>query len=440
MIWQIIEYSATIIEYLIYADFMIRFLNPKRADNKTLDFFIILFTNTILTLTFNHYMNFEGILGVVRIIMNFTIAYILLKGTIFEKVFVSIILDITALLASYMSLNLIGLISGSSTEDLIETRGLIRILTIFIAKVVLFEVTRVILHIKGRTKFSFEFNETLVISFVFVITLIIGFGIFRENLNAGVPSDSPISLFIGIGLIAINVFTYILMKRISDKNLEREKLLLDKAQNEIYFAQLTEYEKQFNEMHKIRHDIKNHLQCIAALISESNDEKAMLYIDDIIENKLDFGYNHINTGNKVVDAVINMKLLQCKKDKIITVVHINKFDTYVEDTDMCALLSNIFDNAIEASRKESEHKEIQIEIMPKKGYVNIVIKNAISSSVLEKNPELKTTKSDTTIHGVGMRSINEIVKKYDGMLDFFEHNYFFISDIWLPLKNPKVAN
>lgn len=440
MIWQIIEYSATIIEYLIYADFMVRFLNSKKPNYQPLIYVVIVLTNTFLTLTFNYFMNFEGMLGIVRITMNFAVSYILLKGTLFEKLFTAIILDITALLSSYMSLNLTGLLSGSSTDEMIETRGLIRILTIFIAKVVLFEVTRVILHMKGKTRFSFEFNETLVISIIFAITLIIGFGIFRENLNAGVASESPTALIIGIGLITINVFTYILMKRISDKNLEKEKLLLDKAQNELYFSQLNEYEKQFDEMHKIRHDIKNHLQCIAALIREGNDEKVMLYIDDIIENKLDFGYNHINTGNKVVDAVINMKLLQCKKDNIITVVHINKFDTYVEDTDMCALLSNILDNAIEASRKEIEHKEIQIEIMPKKAYVNILIKNAISSSVLEKNPELETTKSDITIHGVGMRAINEIVKKYDGMLDFYEHNHYFISDIWLPLKSSKVAN
>ena len=98
------------------------------------------------------------------------------------------------------------------------------------------------------------------------------------------------------------------------------------------------------------------------------------------------------------------------------------------------------DNAIEASIKETERKEVNIDIMPKKGYVNIIVKNAILQSVLEKNPDLKTTKTDERIHGIGMRSISDIVKKYDGMLDFYEKNNFFIADVWLPLKREKSAN
>ena len=426
MVWQVIEYIATIIEYIIYADFMVRFLEVKNGKNKYVCFLSIFMSSTALTLTFNYLMNYEGILCVIRIAVNFILAIIFLNGTVFEKIFSAIILDITALLASYVSLTFLGMLSGNSLEEMIESRGLVRLFNLFITKVILFVVTRVILHIKNKKKFSFELPEILVISLIFVITLIVGLGIFRANLNSGVSTDSPISIIIGVGLISINIFTYILMKWISDKNLDKERLLLDKAQNEIYFLQLTEYEKQICEIRKIRHDIKNHLQCLAALVSQNNKKQAEEYIGDIIENKLDFGSDYIKTGNKVVDAVINMKISQCKKDNISIIFHVNKFDTNVEDTDMCALLSNILDNAIEASIKEMERKEINIEIMPKKGYVNIIVKNAIVQSVLENNPDLKTTKTNESIHGIGMRSISDIVKRYDGMLDFYEKNNFFI--------------
>ena len=438
--WQLCEYAATIIEYLIYADFMVAFLDIKKGKNKFFCYAVIFSLNTILTLIFNSLVNYEGILGGIRISLNICIAIILLKGNILEKVFSAVILDITALLVSYTSLNTLGVLSGKSLEEMIETRGLIRLLNLFITKVLLFEVTRVILHIKKKKKFAFDPPEILVISLIFAITFIIGLGVFKANLAVGVPSDSPIYIIIGLGLIAINFLTYILMKRISDKNLEREKFILDKAQNEQYYSQLTEYENQFNEMRKIRHDIKNHLQCLSALISQNSNKQAENYINDIIENKLDFGHNYINTGNKVVDAIINMKLLQCKKDDITTTVHINKFDTYVEDTDFCALLSNLLDNAIEASCKETERREINIDIVPKKGYVNIIIRNAISKSVLENNPDLKTTKNDAIIHGIGMRAISDIVNKYDGMFDFFEQSNFFIVDVRLPLKRAKDAN
>jgi len=436
MVWRLFEYTATVIEYIIYSDFMIRFLNVKNGKNKVLCFTIILLLNTILTLTFNHFMNYEGALCVIRIIMNFSISVLILNGSMFEKLLSAIILDISALIASYVSLTFIGFLSSNTIEQLIEMRGFIRLFVIFIAKVILFEVTRMILHIKGKKNFSFDLAETIIISVIFATTLMIALGIFRVDINAGVPTDSPVSVLIGLGLIFINVLIYILMKKISDKNREKEKLLLDTVQNKHYFSQFKEFEKQFNEMRKIRHDMKNHLQCLSAFISENDMTKAQKYIDDIIENKLDFGTRIIKTGNKIVDTVINMKLIQCKKDGINTIVHINKFDTYLEDTDMCALLSNLLDNAIEASNKE-EQKEIQIEIMPRKGYVNIIIKNAISESVLENNPELMTTRQDNKTHGIGIKSVSDTVKKYEGMLEFYENNNFFIADVWLPLKVTK---
>ena len=235
MVWQVFEYAATIIEYIIYADFMVRFLDVKKGKNKYLSFALIFLSSTIITLIFNHFMNYEGVLCIIRMALNFSIAVIFLKGTIFEKAFSAIILDITALLASYISLTMLGMLSGNTLEEMIEIRGLIRLLNLFITKVILFEVTRVILRIKNKKSFSFDFPEILVISLIFVITLVIGLGVFRANLDIGAPSDCPFSLVIGLGLIAINVFTYILMKRISDKNHEREILLLDKAQNEVYW-------------------------------------------------------------------------------------------------------------------------------------------------------------------------------------------------------------
>ena len=74
-------------------------------------------------------------------------------------------------------------------------------------------------------------------------------------------------------------------------------------------------------------------------------------------------------------------------------------------------------------------------ISRQKGYVNFIIKNWISESVLKKNPDLTTNKTDTQLHGFGIASVTDIVKKYGGMLDFFEKDNFFVADIWLPSKS-----
>ncbi len=431
MIWNIFEYAATFVEYMIYADFMLKFLKPKKKQMALLCYLLILGINIALTLTFNHFISYEGILGLLRIIINFLIALFLLKGSLFEKIFVPLSLDICALLISFMTLKSLGWIFNETIEEMIKNRGLIRILNLFITKALLFVITRAMLKLKGVNRYSFSVTECTAISIIFVITMLIGLGIFQMDINAGISSETPMTIWIGIGLVAINVLTYILMKRISEKNIEKTELIIDKMQNELYRTQFEESEKKYDEMNKIRHDIKNHLQCISSLLDDKEYEKAESYVADMIKNKLDFEFKQINTGNRVVDAISNAKLTQCKNENILTVVNAGLIETSIDDVDMCSLLGNIFDNAIEACRKVEKDKKVHFEINQKKGYINIIMKNSVQNSVIETNPEFKTTKRNKKVHGYGIKSVKSIVEKYNGMMELFEQDGFFIADIWV---------
>ena len=251
------------------------------------------------------------------------------------------------------------------------------------------------------------------------------------DINVGISSETPMTIWIGIGLVAINVLTYILMKRISEKNIEKTELIIDKMQNELYRTQFEESEKKYDEMNKIHHDMKNHLQCISSLLDDKEYEKAENYIADMIKNKLNFEFKQINTGNRVVDAISNAKLTQCIDENILTTVDAGSIEASIDDVDMCSLLGNIFDNAIEACRKVEKNKEIHFEINQKKGYINIIMKNSVQNSVIENNPKFKTTKKHKDIHGYGIKIVKSIVEKYNGMMELFEQDGFFIADIWI---------
>ena len=370
-------------------------------------------------------------MGGLRIIINFLIALFLLKGSLFEKIFVPLSLDICALLISFMTLKSLGWIFHETIEEMIKNRGLIRLLNLFITKALLFVVTRAMLKLKGVNRYSFSFTECTAISIIFVITMLIGLGIFQMDINVGISSETPMTIWIGIGLIAINILTYILMKRISEKNIEKTELIIDKMQNELYRTQFKEAEKKYDEMNKIHHDMKNHLQCISSLLDDKEYEKAENYIADMIKNKLNFEFKQINTGNRVVDAISNAKLTQCIDENILTTVDAGSIEASIDDVDMCSLLGNIFDNAIEACRKVEKNKEIHFEINQKKGYINIIMKNSVQNSVIENNPKFKTTKKHKDIHGYGIKIVKSIVEKYNGMMELFEQDGFFIADIWI---------
>lgn len=63
------------------------------------------------------------------------------------------------------------------------------------------------------------------------------------------------------------------------------------------------------------------------------------------------------------------------------------------------------------------------------------MKNSVRDSVIKNNPDFKTTKKHKDIHGYGIKSIKDIVKKYNGMMELFEQDSFFIADIWIPCRD-----
>ena len=64
-------------------------------------------------------------------------------------------------------------------------------------------------------------------------------------------------------------------------------------------------------------------------------------------------------------------------------------------------------------------------------YISFTFRNSIDQSVMQNNHALKTTKANSELHGVGLKSVRSIVKKYDGMLQFYEENNEFCCNILL---------
>ena len=144
---------------------------------------------------------------------------------------------------SFLSLETLGILTDRTVEEMIEFRGLIRLLNLFITKALLFTVTRLLLRIKGNKRYCFSLSEWITIGIIFVLTMFIGLGIFRVDLDAGISSETPMSICIGIGLISINILVYILMKRISEKNIKNTDLVIEKMQNELYRLEFENSEK-----------------------------------------------------------------------------------------------------------------------------------------------------------------------------------------------------
>ena len=243
--------------------------------------------------------------------------------------------------------------------------------------------------------------------------------------------DSNSYKYTGIICVLINCsLVYILTRKMKNsQKTEREYI------NTINDYKLQEQYMQsvytMNEhTRRLRHDMKNHINTISRLLEgEDGLNKAKEYLNQY-RQQTSLMQEIVRTDSAVVNAVINEKLLYCREHGINTSVSVDKNISRLSDVELCSVLGNILDNAIEAELKIAEvDRDIKINVLMKDDILDISVKNKIYESVLEKHPDLSTTKQDAINHGLGIGNVREIVDKYDGYMDICETSEYFCVNI-----------
>ena len=216
-------------------------------------------------------------------------------------------------------------------------------------------------------------------------------------------------------------------------NLELEKKLSELEKDYQTQCQMAEEIKRIQEQIRLlKHDMKNHTLVILSYLEENQVDEAKVYAGEIL-NKLNRMYTYVNVGNALLNYIINHKLSEAKEQGLEIKAEISNlpFD-YMDSVDFSALLNNILDNAIRGALSSKEQK-LEVQIYLQNGMDIITVKNSIDESVLDKNPELISSKEESG-HGYGMKQIKSIVEKYDGMIDIYEKNEMFIVSVMLDAK------
>lgn len=193
-----------------------------------------------------------------------------------------------------------------------------------------------------------------------------------------------------------------------------------------------EIKRMQEQSRRLKHDMKNHTMVMLSFFEENRIEDAKAYAGEILD-KLNKMYTYVNVGNSLLNYIINNKLSMAKEEGIEIKAQIENLPfEYIESIDFSALLNNVLDNAITAA-KNSMNKSLEVLIYSSKGMNIITVKNSIDESVLEKNPDLITTKKEAE-HGLGIRQIRAITEKYNGDIDIYEKDGYFIISIMLGMS------
>ena len=137
----------------------------------------------------------------------------------------------------------------------------------------------------------------------------------------------------------------------------------------------------------------------------------------------------------IYGQALNVVYKKAKEKNIDIKIVVKTNLEYIDGTDLISILGNLCDNAIEALDFLKHDRNLTVSIFEKGGNYIISVKNYVEESVLKHNKTLRTSKSDKSIHGFGLKNISDIVKKYDGILDISEEMNLFIVNIMIEIPS-----
>ena len=169
-------------------------------------------------------------------------------------------------------------------------------------------------------------------------------------------------------------------------------------------------EKQNEDLRIYAHDTKNHLNAIHNLNTNPEIDE---YLNKMISNLKSYS-SVCHSGNHMLDVIISKYVTECEIKNIVFSfdVYITNLK-YVKNNDLVTILSNALDNAIE-STEQSSVKIVSISTDHINTYDVITIVNSCDNPPKTKGNDLVTTKKDSSIHGLGIKSIQKVLKQYNG--------------------------
>ncbi len=203
-------------------------------------------------------------------------------------------------------------------------------------------------------------------------------------------------------------------------------------QQELIETHYREVENMYRQVRGWRHDYRNHIQTMKAYAAAGNWEAIKNYLD-LLDTDLNTVDTVIKTGNAMTDAILNSKisLAKSKDIQVSADAHI-PVKLKISEIDLCCILGNLFDNAIDASMKLPPDQRLIRVYMDMKGtQLYISFTNFTAGKKLEKVGGLfRTTKGEG--HGFGLVRIDAIVQRLEGYISRNSEDGAFTTEILLP--------
>ncbi|GAB3186421.1 ATP-binding protein [Nesterenkonia suensis] len=253
-----------------------------------------------------------------------------------------------------------------------------------------------------------------------------------------VSANTPFSGRAGLEVFYIrtlvDVAGYTALVALHAQRQEMRRLRDVQAMEQLVRSQHEEYlrsKRSIDEVNRKYHDLKHY---ITALRAETDPGSTAQYLDKLEESIRGYG-NQVQTGHGVLDAVLATKLADAADLGVeVTCVADGEAMDFMAPLDVSALFGNALDNALRAAAAitEPEQRLVRVDVRRRDAFVVVVVENPFRETLTFEDGLPRSTKSDASDHGYGLRNMRQIAESYGGTLSVDADAQWFTLTVMLP--------
>lgn len=422
----IIDLLSTLIESFLIILFLKSFTKTNKKWPIHLVFVVVYFLVNVSSVIFEIPQELSTLYSLAYFAVIVAYALVLSSRHFLRGLLGAVLMQVAIILSNTMTAFGFSVIFQSDIEGIFALSPVFLLINYTVSRLLLWLVVSLFRGIPKHDEYSLR--DTFLLLLFSALIFVELFTIFK------IAYDSRQNYTLYYVITGLLIAAYVGVLYLTENIINKERLLKDRELQ----VQALEFEKKnygdikrsLDELHKIRHDIKNRLFAVKTKAEEDDLPAVKQELDALLEETAPAA-GTVRTGNRLLDYILNSKMGNVKNKTVSVFCDIKEFDT-IEDIDLSIMVGNVLDNAVEALSTLPEG-EIKVSFYIKANHLNFICGNTVKESVLLANPELKSTKKSAE-HGYGLRSVREIAAKYNGLTEVYEKNDMFYFHILWPQR------
>ncbi|NBI71801.1 ATP-binding protein [Clostridiaceae bacterium] len=230
-------------------------------------------------------------------------------------------------------------------------------------------------------------------------------------------------------LLALDLCIYPVYRKLLEAIHVKKDISDYQKQIRVYKNQRALEQEARENIERIRHDMKQELIYLEDLLRHQEYGRIQKTLSRLLGNLNEKSYLEGKTGNLAIDSQINHLWQECKKKRVCLHTDILLSGTPgMDDLEICVLLGNLFDNAVEASEKISRGREIWVEMAYSRGYFILLVSNRYAEKT-KRDAKGFLMSGNGTRRAIGLQSVRRIADRYHGQMEVAEKGDIFAVEV-----------